>query len=137
MARRPALGYLMVGVAAVLWAVNGTVVKVLLASGLSSVRVAELRSAGAAAGFALALLATRRSGFALRAREVPFLVFFGICGLSFVQWLYLIAVHRLAVGIALLLQYLAPLAVALWARFVFRQPVRRRVWGALALSLTG
>ena len=34
-------------------------------------------------------------------------------------------------------QYLAPLLVALWARFVFHEPVRRRIWLALALALGG
>jgi drug/metabolite transporter (DMT)-like permease len=34
-------------------------------------------------------------------------------------------------------QYLAPLGVALWAHYVFREPVRRRIWLALALALVG
>jgi drug/metabolite transporter (DMT)-like permease len=54
-----------------------------------------------------------------------------------VQWLYLLAIHRLEIGIALLIQYLAPLLVALWARFVVHRPVRRRIWLALALALFG
>ena len=40
-------------------------------------------------------------------------------------------------GIALLLRYLAPLLVALWARFVGHEDVRRRIWVALALALAG
>src|SRR5262249_7340656 len=40
-------------------------------------------------------------------------------------------------GIALLVEYLAPLLVALWARFAQHTPVRRRIWVALALALTG
>ena len=62
---------------------------------------------------------------------------FGVCGLAFVQWFYFLAIHRLAIGIALLVQYLAPLLVALWARYVFHEPVRRRIWLALALALCG
>src|SRR5918911_3318674 len=75
--------------------------------------------------------------FRVRARELPFLAFFGICGLAFVQWLYFLAIDRIAIGIALLMQYLAPLLVALWARFVYREHVRRRIWIALALALAG
>ena len=41
------------------------------------------------------------------------------------------------VGIALLIQFVAPLLVALWARFVFHEAARRRIWAALALSLGG
>ena len=53
------------------------------------------------------------------------------------QWSYFFAIHRLDIGIALLIQYVAPILVALWARFVFHEPVRRRIWAALALSLAG
>ena len=71
------------------------------------------------------------------ARELPYLALFGIAGLAFVQWFYFLAIHRLAIGIALLIQYLAPLLVALWARFALHEPVRRRIWFALALALAG
>jgi len=39
--------------------------------------------------------------------------------------------------VALLIEYLAPLLVALWARFFYKETVRRRIWVALALALTG
>ena len=44
--QRPVLGYAMVATAASLWAVSGVVTKVVLRSGLSTYRLAELRSAG-------------------------------------------------------------------------------------------
>ena len=53
------------------------------------------------------------------------------------QWFYFLAIHRLAIGVALLIEYLAPLLVALWARFAYKDPVRRRIWAALALALFG
>jgi len=135
--RRPLLGYGMVFLASTLFAINGAVSKVIQDAGLSSARLTQVRSTGAFLGFALVLAATNRKALRLRAREVPLLVFFGICGLAFVQWFYFIAIHRLAIGIALLLQYLAPLLVALWARFVGHEEVRRRIWIALALALSG
>jgi drug/metabolite transporter (DMT)-like permease len=68
---------------------------------------------------------------------VPYFVLFGGAGLALVQWLYFVAIRRLEIGIALLIQYLAPVIVALWARYVFHEPVRRRIWVALALALAG
>ena len=127
-ARRPRVGYVMAASAATLWAVNGTVSKVILASGISSLRLSQVRSTGALVGLVLVLLVTAPSRLRVRARELPFLAVFGICGLAFVQWFYFLAIHRLAIGIALLIEYLAPLLVALWARFVFHEPVRRRIW---------
>jgi drug/metabolite transporter (DMT)-like permease len=41
------------------------------------------------------------------------------------------------VGLALLLEYQAPLLVVLWARFVQKEVVRRRVWSGLGLALVG
>jgi drug/metabolite transporter (DMT)-like permease len=73
----------------------------------------------------------------LRRREVPYLAAFGIGGLAFVQWFYFLAIHRLAIGIALLIQYLGPLFVAIYATTFGHERVRRRIWAALALSLAG
>ena len=133
---RPALGYAMVAVAATLFALNGTVSKVVLASGISSVELTEVRSAGAVVGLALIAALTRPASLHIRAGELPLLVALGI-GLALVQWSYFFAIHRLDIGIALLIQYIAPILVALWARFVFHEPVRRRIWVALVLSLAG
>src|SRR4029078_10194431 len=65
------------------------------------------------------------------------LAVFGVCGLAFVQWFYFLSIHRLAVGIALLIEYLGALLVALWARYVLHAHARRRIWVALALALAG
>ena len=133
---RRRLGYLMAASAATLWGVNGTVSKVILSSGVSSLRLTEVRSAGAFVGLAAILAVRAPQRMRVRPRELPFLALFGIGGLAFVQWLYFLAIHRVPIGIALLVQYLAPLLVALWARFVYREPVRRRVWLALAAAAT-
>jgi drug/metabolite transporter (DMT)-like permease len=135
--RRPRLGYAMAAAAAVLWGINGAVAKTILSTGLSSERLAQVRSLGAAVGLLaiLAVLAPRR--LRLTRRELPYLLVFGVIGLAFVQWFYFLAIHRLAIGVALLIEYLAPLLVALWARFAYHERVRRRIWAALALALAG
>ena len=135
--RHPRVGYLMAASAGVLWGVNGAVSKTILTSGLSSERLAQVRSLGAAAGLLaiLAVAAPRR--LPLTRRELPYVVVFGVGGLALVQFFYFLAIERLAIGIALLVEYLAPLIVALWARFVQHARVRRRIWVALALALTG
>ena len=134
---RPAIGYAMVLVAATLFGLNGTVSKVVLASGISSLELTEVRSLGACLGFAVAIAIWRPGALRVTRRELPFLVAFGVVGVALVQWLYFVAIHRLPIGIALLIEYIAPLIVALWARFVWHEPVRRRVWVALACSLRG
>ena len=135
--RRPGVGYAMAAGAASLWAVNGTVSKVILASDVSSLRLSQVRMTGALLGFVVVLLLTAPDRLRVRRRELPFLAVWGIGGLAFVQWFYFLAIHRLAIGIALLIEYIAPLLVALWARYVFHEPVRRRIWLALVLALAG
>jgi drug/metabolite transporter (DMT)-like permease len=134
---RPGLGYAMVATAATLFAVNGTVSKVVLGSGLSSLQLTQIRSTGAAVGFLLFLLLFARERFAVDRRELAFLVAFGVAGVAFVQWLYFVALDHLPVGIALLIQFTAPLFVALFARFVYHEHIRRRIWVALALCTIG
>ena len=135
--RRPLLGYAMVLAATCMWGINGTVSKAILSSGLSSLRLTEVRSTGAALALGVALLLAQPRRLRVRRGEILFLVVFGILGLALVQWLYFFAIHRLQIGIALLIQYLAPVLIALWARFVVKEPVRRRIWVALLLALGG
>jgi drug/metabolite transporter (DMT)-like permease len=128
----------MVLAAATLWATNGTVSKVILQSGdVSSQRLSEVRSTGAFVGLALVLALVRPGALRVNRSELPFLVAFGILGLAAVQWTYFAAIERLDIGIALLIQYTAPLMIALWARFVMQEEVRARIWLALGLSLFG
>ena len=127
----------MAAVAAVLWGINGAVSKTILATGLSSERLAQVRSLGAAVGLVTILALTAPGRLRLTRRELPYVATFGICGLAFVQWFYFLAIHRLAIGVALLIEYLAPLLVALWVRFAYHEHVRRRIWVALALALDG
>jgi drug/metabolite transporter (DMT)-like permease len=135
--RRPRLGYAMAASAAVVWGVNGAVSKTILSTGVSSERLAQVRSLGAALGLVAILAVTAPGRLRLTRRELPYLLAFGIGGLAFVQWFYFLAIHRLDIGVALLIEYLAPLLVALWARFAYHDPVRRRIWAALALALVG
>ena len=120
-----------------LFAVNGTMSKLALEAGLSSLHLVLLRSAGAAVCL-FVLVAVLRPG-ALRAtrRELAFFAVYGITGIALCQWFYFVAIQRLPVAVALLLEYTAPLLVALWVRFVRHEVVRPRIWAALALSLGG
>ncbi len=134
---RTRLGYAMVATAAALFAVNGSVSKVVLGSGLSSVDLAQIRASCAALGLLVFILAFARPKLRVTGRELLFLLAFGVVGVALVQWLYFVAIHNVPVGIALLIEFTAPLFVALFARFVYRELIRRRIWVAVALCITG
>lgn len=128
----------MVLTAATLWALNGAVSKVILQSGgVTSERLTEVRATGAFLLLFGVLLFWRRSTLRVTTGELPFLAVFGIAGLALVAWFYFVAIERLEIGIALLIQYVAPVLVALYARYVLHEPVRRRIWAALALAIVG
>ena len=125
-AERPLVGYVLVWSAVALWSLNATVSKVILESaGLSALRLSQVRATGAALLLFAAVALWRPASLRIRSwRELAFLAVFGIAGLAFVQLVYFVAIQRLEIGIALVIQYLTPVFVALWARFVEREPVR-------------
>jgi drug/metabolite transporter (DMT)-like permease len=136
--RHPTFGYALVLTAASLWAVNGVISKVIIESGgVSAQRLTEVRTTGAFLLLGGVLALGRPETLRVRRGELPMLLIFGVLGLAFVQWFYFEAISRLDIGVALLIQYIAPVLVALWVRFAYHEAVRRRIWAALALSILG
>ena len=135
---RPAVGYLLTLAAAAFFAVNGTVSTLALQAGIPATRLTALRCTGAAVALlvTLAVLAPRR--LRIRRGEIPFVAVLGVVGIALTQFLYYVAIDgRLPVGVALVFEMTAPVFIALYVWLVRREPVRRRMWGALSLSLSG
>jgi drug/metabolite transporter (DMT)-like permease len=134
---RPGRGLAQVTAAAVLFGMNASVSKVALQAGVEPRQLAALRCTGVAIG--LLALVGPTAGARLRVpwRSLPQLAVLGVVGAALIQWFYFVAIDRLPVGIAILLEFTGPVLVALWARIVLRQEVRPVVWLALALSLLG
>ncbi|GIJ49870.1 permease [Virgisporangium aliadipatigenens] len=137
MTPRPSLGIAMIICSASLFAVNGTMAKLLQQTGVDAAQVATLRAGGTALALGGAALAVRPRSMRITRREAPMLACYGLAGFFLVPLLYLIAISRMSVGIALLLEYMAPVFVALWARFAQGREVRPRLWVGLALAVGG
>ncbi|MEP6598043.1 MAG: EamA family transporter [Actinomycetota bacterium] len=135
--RRPVVGLVAVIAAAALFGLNGTVSKLALSTGLTAERLVQIRAAGAATCLLVAASMTRPHSLRAGPREAAFLVGAGVVGIALVQWLYFIAIDRLPVGVALLLEFQAPVLIALYVWIVRREPVRSRLWAALACSVVG
>ena len=135
---RPAIGYALVLCAVALWSLNATMAKVVVDSGgLTPLRLAEVRATGSGLVLFAAVALIRPRSLRISRRELGFFLLFGVAGLAFVHFLYFTGITHLDIGIALVIQYIAPVLVAMWARFFVHEPVRRRLWLALALALTG
>jgi drug/metabolite transporter (DMT)-like permease len=134
---RPALGITMVLAAAAIFALNGTVSKLLLKGGFDAPQLTTFRATGAFAGLLLVNLLLRPSRLVVRRKELPLLITFGLAGFFLVPMLYFVAISRLPVGIGLLFEFTAPVFTALWVRFGEREQVRRRLWIGLGLCVVG
>jgi drug/metabolite transporter (DMT)-like permease len=135
--RSPARGYALAAAGAAMWALNGNLARYLLDDGVSATRLAQLRSGGSWLLLLLALLVTRPDLTRVRPRELPPLAFLGIAGLALVHATYFLAIERLQIGVAVTIQYLAPLVLLLWLRVVHRRRLAASLWGAVALSVAG
>lgn len=137
MVRRPPLGYALALAAATMWSLNGSISRQLLDDGVSAVRLSELRSFGSWAILIVVLAVTRRDLLRVDRRDVPALAFLGIAGLALVHATYFVAIDRLQIGVALTIQYLAPLLMLVWLRLVHGRRLAPSLWGAVGLSVAG
>ena len=135
--RHPRLGYALAASAATMWALNGSLSRLLLDDGVSALRLAELRGVLSFVLLASALAIARPRLLRIRRQDVPRLAFLGIVGLAGVHATYFFAISRLDVGVALVIQYLGPLILLLWLRLVHRRQLQRSLWGAAVLSVIG
>jgi len=122
---------------AVLFGANGSLTKAVMASGLTPMQVTQFRTLAMAVLAGLVLLVADRGAFRLSRGRLWRMALLGIVGMAGLQTAYAAAIEALPVGIALLLEYLAVLAVAVIARVFFRERVRSRVWIAIVLVLGG
>jgi drug/metabolite transporter (DMT)-like permease len=137
-ARNPRTGYLLVLTGAVFFVVNAGVSRVIQAAGVDSTTLTTTRCTGTAVTLVvLLLLRGERLRLPSSLREVGVVIGFGVTGVALVQYFYFVAIDRLPVGIALLLEFTAPVLVALFARFVYHERLRRRMWLGIGCSLAG
>ena len=135
--RHPARGYALAAAGATMWALNGTMARELLDDGVGAVRLAQLRSAGSWLILALALAVGRRDLLRVDRSELPSLALLGVVGLAGVHATYFLAIDRLQIGVAVTIQYLAPLLLLVWLRLAHGRRLARGLWGAVGLSALG
>ena len=130
-------GYVALIISILLFASNGSVSKSLLVSGIDATRLSQIRVTGAFLVLLVFALFLVRDQLKVKRPELLPIISYGIIGVALVQFLYFVAIERMPIGVALVIEYTAPVLVALWARFGEKEPVKKRVWLALALTLFG
>jgi drug/metabolite transporter (DMT)-like permease len=112
---------------------SGVAAKPLIEAGLDPLHVVWLRVAGAAL---VMLLVAWRHRALLRTRPA-LLAGFGLLAVAGVQAFYFASISRIPVGVALLVEYLAPALVLGWVRFVQRRTVTRAAAVGVVLAVGG
>ena len=119
------------------FAFNGVVSKLVLADGLSAWRLTQIRCTGA---FLILLIyvAIRNWKSLLTTRvELGWLAAYGIIGFALVQVGYFIAIGRMPISIALIIEFTAPIWIVIYIRFIRKKFVPPMMWLSLALGFSG
>ena len=124
-------------IAALAFSINGIVSKLVLEAGLSPWRLAEVRSTGAFGFFLIYLIFFKRSALKFDLKALPEMLVYGIVGYAGVQFFYFVAIVRMPVSVGLIIEFTAPIWIALWIRYVRKQYVPRTMWLAVALAFSG
>ncbi|TQM44671.1 DMT family transporter [Pseudonocardia cypriaca] len=111
--------------------------KALGTTGLPAVNVVQARLLVAAVALMAVALLVRRGRVRVARRDWWLIGAYGLISLAANQVVFMMSLSRLSVGVALLLEYLAPVLVALWVRFVRREPVSGLVWVGIMGTLVG
>ena len=127
--------YLFLG--AFLFAFNGIISKIVLIDGLSAWRLTQIRTGGAFILLFAVYFTFRRHELKPTRDELPWLIAFGAVGVTFVQAFYFVAIERMYVGVALLIEFTSPIWILLFLRFVLKKHVPTSLWYAILLSFSG
>ncbi|MEC3981972.1 EamA family transporter [Amycolatopsis sp. H20-H5] len=124
-------------VASLLFGCSGALGKPAMLAGMSPEQVAATRIGTSALVLLAGVALFRPALLRVRRREWPLLVAYGLVGVAGVQLLYFVATSRIPVGIAILLEFLSPVLIALWTRFVRHVHLPRPMWFGIALATVG
>jgi drug/metabolite transporter (DMT)-like permease len=125
-------GLLLALISAVAFGGSGPVAKPLIDAGIDPLQVAFLRVAGAA--LVLSPLAVRHLGVL---RHPTRIVSYGLFAVAGVQACYFAAISRIPVGVALLVEYFAPVLVLAFVRVVLRRRVSRAALIGVVFAVVG
>jgi drug/metabolite transporter (DMT)-like permease len=135
--RRPRLGYLLAAVAALMFAINGSLARYLLDDGIEPSHLSQLRVTVAFVLLAGTLLLVDRRRLRIARADVLRMAWLGLAGVAIVQFSYFLAIERLPISVALVIQFTGPAMVLLWLRVVHGRRLRPSLYWAVALSVAG
>jgi drug/metabolite transporter (DMT)-like permease len=119
------------------FAFSGPMAKYLIAAGLAPIEAVWARMAGAGLLLLAVLAVVRPKALRIPRSRLPFFAMYAVVAVAGVQSLFFVAITRLPVGIALLLEFMAPVMVVLWVRFVRRIRLGRGAYAGAVVAVVG
>ncbi len=130
-------GYLSIFAAALFWGSSGTAAKFLFEHDISPLLVVESRVIIAAVILTVFFLLTNPQSLKIKIEDLRDFVLLGIIGVAGSNYTYYMAIQVTSVGIAILMQYTAPVLVALFMVMTKQEKISKVKILAIALSLAG
>jgi drug/metabolite transporter (DMT)-like permease len=130
-------GYLSIFAAAFFWGSSGTAAKYLFQHNISPMLVVQSRVIIAAVLLTALLLAVNRRLLVISPGDLKDFALLGVIGVAGSNYAYYMAIQVTSVGIAILMQYTAPVMVALYMLISRQEKISRVKSLAIALSLGG
>jgi drug/metabolite transporter (DMT)-like permease len=122
---------------ALFFSFNGIIAKLVLASGLSPMRLTQVRCGGAFIILSTYVFFRYREKLRTTRADLPHLAIYGVVGFFAVQALYFVAISRLHVSIALIMEFTAPIWIVIWLRYVKKKYVPPLMWIAIVMAFSG
>ena len=127
--------YLFLG--ALTFSVNGIFSTVVLEH-MSAFRLAQIRAISAFTLLFIFAFIFKREILRITRKEIPLAIAYGVIGFALVNVGYFLGIERgLPLGLVLVLEFTAPIWIAIWIKYVRKGFVAKDMWLAIALSLLG
>ena len=130
-------GEVLLVVGAIAFAFNGIVSKIVMQAGLSEWRMVQVRTGGAFLFLITYVLLTNAKSLRVTKKELPLLITYSLFGFAIVQFGYFIAISRMHVSMALIIEFTAPIWIVLWIKYVRKSFVPKDMWTAISLAFIG
>jgi drug/metabolite transporter (DMT)-like permease len=130
-------GYLYILVGTTLWGVSSVVAKSLFIIGLPPAELVLIRLTLAAVALALILFFFDRKRMVISLKDLPYFLVLGFVGVAGMQFTYYYTISKIHVGPAILLQYIQPVWVSLYAFLFQKEPLSKEKIAALLLAVMG
>ncbi len=124
-------------VSSVCFAFSGPMAKYLIAAGMAPMEAVWVRMAGAGVLMIAVLAVVKPSALRIPRSRLPFFAMYAVIAVAGVQALYFAAITRLPVGVALLLEFMAPVMVVVWVRFVRKVRLARAAYVGAVIAVIG